>query len=453
MSMPSTPGTPWSDSSYGCMQNDEAACHAVNPASIPPPAQNWRQELKQEILGEMRKGMKELTQELTRDIVREIRPSRPTAGTRARTQSPEPHRPRFAHWQVQRSSYEWDVDGRPICFQCRRPGHMARVCRSNLGDLRRKVRLLEDRNAELEKKVAYLQRENHTLCVQEVTHRESLAQVQVQLVEAQQVEEALETEDRSNRRQMQEMRAEMEELREALQGRGSRTEGPWEELRSVNEERGQRRACRGLVREPRCEKNDEVSYAQVQQQCPGGAESLVAEVIPAQHKDTVASPQREAMWVHSQPERPTVEVGVHSMDIRFEKRDYPQITPKMNLVEWSREEGLEQPFYETIQRPQDRAFQSTVTVAGKRYGSTLWEKSKKFAEQAAAIVCLRVLGLPEGHIDKEDQDPVWRRGALDRAEPQVDGDIEVGVYSEWKRKRDEDAKWMEENYKCWLGEL
>ena len=163
--------------------------------------------------------------------------------------------------------------------------------------------------------------------------------------------------------------------------------------------------------------------------------------------------RREASQVHSQPEHPTVDVGVHTMDVRFEKREYPQITPKMNLIEWSREEELEQPFYETIQRPQDRAFQSTVTVAGKRYGSTLWEKSKKFAEQAAAIVCLRVLGLPEGHIDKEDQDPVWRRGALDRAEPQVDGDIEVGVYSEWKRKRDEDAKWMEENYKCWLGEL
>ncbi|TSM52249.1 E3 ubiquitin-protein ligase AMFR [Bagarius yarrelli] len=75
-------------------------------------------------------------------------------------------------------------------------------------------------------------------------------------------------------------------------------------------------------------------------------------------------------------------------------REYPpQITPKMYLLEWSRKEKLEQPVYET-----DRCFQSTVMVANKKYRSTLWEKSKKFAEQAAAIVCLRTLGVPEGRI-------------------------------------------------------
>ena len=162
--------------------------------------------------------------------------------------------------------------------------------------------------------------------------------------------------------------------------------------------------------------------------------------------------KREASRVHSHPEHPVVNVGVNTMDVRFEKAEYTsQITPKMCLLEWSREEELEQPVYDTVQRPQDRAFQSTVTVAGKKYRSTLWEKSKKFTEQAAAIVCLRILGVPEGHIDKEDQDPVWKRGALDRVEPQVDGDIEVGVYSEMLRKRDEDVKWMEESYKYCVG--
>uniref|UniRef100_A0A671U3C6 Dihydrouridine synthase 2 n=1 Tax=Sparus aurata TaxID=8175 RepID=A0A671U3C6_SPAAU len=92
------------------------------------------------------------------------------------------------------------------------------------------------------------------------------------------------------------------------------------------------------------------------------------------------------------------------------RREYPpRVTPKMFLLEWSRKEKLEQPLYETVQRSQDRAFQSIVTVAQKRYRSSLWEKSKKFAEQAAAVVCLRVLGVPEGRIGEEDSGLVCKR--------------------------------------------
>lgn len=39
----------------------------------------------------------------------------------------------------------------------------------------------------------------------------------------------------------------------------------------------------------------------------------------------------------------------------------------------------------------------------------LREKSKKLAEQAAAIVCLRVLGLSEGRIGEEDSGLVCKR--------------------------------------------
>lgn len=39
----------------------------------------------------------------------------------------------------------------------------------------------------------------------------------------------------------------------------------------------------------------------------------------------------------------------------------------------------------------------------------LREKSKKLAEQAAAIVCLRVLGLPEGRVGEEDSGLVCKR--------------------------------------------
>uniref|UniRef100_A0A667YLP1 Dihydrouridine synthase 2 n=1 Tax=Myripristis murdjan TaxID=586833 RepID=A0A667YLP1_9TELE len=120
--------------------------------------------------------------------------------------------------------------------------------------------------------------------------------------------------------------------------------------------------------------------------------------------------RRDAVQSGSRPDRPVLDGDVVTMPVRFERREYPpQITPKMFLLEWSRKEKLEQPLYETVQRCQDRAFQSTVTVAERKYRSTLWEKSKKFAEQAAAIVCLRVLGIPEGRIGEEDSGLVCKR--------------------------------------------
>uniref|UniRef100_A0A8C2BWQ3 Dihydrouridine synthase 2 n=1 Tax=Cyprinus carpio TaxID=7962 RepID=A0A8C2BWQ3_CYPCA len=116
-----------------------------------------------------------------------------------------------------------------------------------------------------------------------------------------------------------------------------------------------------------------------------------------------------------QSEQPKLEDDVITMPVRFERRDYPpQITPKMYLLEWSRKEKLDQPVYETEQRTQDRAFQSTVIIDNKKYRSALWEKSKKFAEQAAAIVCLRTLGLPEGRIGEEHSGLVNKRKRDDR---------------------------------------
>ncbi|KAJ0041601.1 hypothetical protein NL108_012372 [Boleophthalmus pectinirostris] len=120
--------------------------------------------------------------------------------------------------------------------------------------------------------------------------------------------------------------------------------------------------------------------------------------------------KRDALQSHCLQNRPIMDGDVLTMAVKFERREYPpQITPKMFLLEWSRKEKLEQPSYETVQRTQDRAFQSTVTVAKKKYRSSLWSKSKKFAEQAAAIVCLRVLGIPEGRIGEEESGLVCKR--------------------------------------------
>ncbi|XP_069821997.1 tRNA-dihydrouridine(20) synthase [NAD(P)+]-like isoform X2 [Dendropsophus ebraccatus] len=98
------------------------------------------------------------------------------------------------------------------------------------------------------------------------------------------------------------------------------------------------------------------------------------------------------------------------MPVRFERKDYlPQITPKMFLLEWCRKETLPQPVYHTVQRSLDKFFRSVVTVNEKKYCSTLWDKSKKLAEQAAAIVCLRTLGLPEGKLGEEESNLVRKR--------------------------------------------
>ncbi|XP_062997616.1 tRNA-dihydrouridine(20) synthase [NAD(P)+]-like isoform X2 [Elgaria multicarinata webbii] len=108
------------------------------------------------------------------------------------------------------------------------------------------------------------------------------------------------------------------------------------------------------------------------------------------------------------------DADVIKMAVRFDKREYPpQITPKMCLLEWCRKEKHPQPVYETIERPLDRLFRSVVTVAEQKYRSTLWEKSKKLAEQASAIACLRTLGLPEGKRDEEANHLVNKRKRQD----------------------------------------
>ncbi|XP_010583050.1 PREDICTED: tRNA-dihydrouridine(20) synthase [NAD(P)+]-like isoform X2 [Haliaeetus leucocephalus] len=121
--------------------------------------------------------------------------------------------------------------------------------------------------------------------------------------------------------------------------------------------------------------------------------------------------ETETQYEDDQMEDP----DVIKMAVRFDKREYPpQITPKMYLLEWCRKEKHPQPVYETVQRPLDRLFCSVVTVAEQKYRSTLWDKSKKLAEQAAAIVCLRTLGVPEGKLCEGETHLINKRKREDR---------------------------------------
>lgn len=65
--------------------------------------------------------------------------------------------------------------------------------------------------------------------------------------------------------------------------------------------------------------------------------------------------------------------------------------PKTRLLKWTKENRKKMPVYNT--RQEDKLFCSVVTVDGRKYGSSFWEKNKKWAEQGAALVCLYFLGV------------------------------------------------------------
>ncbi|XP_011138804.2 tRNA-dihydrouridine(20) synthase [NAD(P)+]-like isoform X1 [Harpegnathos saltator] len=65
--------------------------------------------------------------------------------------------------------------------------------------------------------------------------------------------------------------------------------------------------------------------------------------------------------------------------------------PKTRLCKWTKDHHKKMPVYDT--RKNDKLFCSVVTVDGRKYGSSFWEKNKKWAEQGAALVCLYFLGI------------------------------------------------------------
>ncbi|XP_077982851.1 tRNA-dihydrouridine(20) synthase [NAD(P)+]-like [Glandiceps talaboti] len=104
---------------------------------------------------------------------------------------------------------------------------------------------------------------------------------------------------------------------------------------------------------------------------------------------------------------------VTEMHISFVKKDYwPEKTPKSYLVEWCRRQDVPPPRYEIEERPRDRHFKSILTVKGEKYSSSFWEKSKRFAEQSAAIVCLHCLGEYDGRKEDSQEQGEHRRKRL-----------------------------------------
>lgn len=86
------------------------------------------------------------------------------------------------------------------------------------------------------------------------------------------------------------------------------------------------------------------------------------------------------------------EEDVILMHCAFFKNNYlSSKMPKSMLYEWMSRHKKRPPLYDTIKN--EKLFRSIVTVDGRRFGSTFWEKNKKWAEQGAALVCLFSLGI------------------------------------------------------------
>ncbi|XP_043252692.1 tRNA-dihydrouridine(20) synthase [NAD(P)+]-like [Colletes gigas] len=65
--------------------------------------------------------------------------------------------------------------------------------------------------------------------------------------------------------------------------------------------------------------------------------------------------------------------------------------PKTVLFKWAQTHRKKMPHYDTHRK--EKLFRSVVTVDGRKFGSSFWEKNKKGAEQGAALVCLFSLSL------------------------------------------------------------
>lgn len=77
--------------------------------------------------------------------------------------------------------------------------------------------------------------------------------------------------------------------------------------------------------------------------------------------------------------------------------------PKSKLYLHAVRNGLPRAQYEVQQK--DKLFRATIRFDGQRYTSSFWEKNKRYAEQAAALVCLLKRGV-------ESRDELIRNGAM-----------------------------------------
>ena len=128
----------------------------------------------------------------------------------------------------------------------------------------------------------------------------------------------------------------------------------------------------------------------------------------AQHKERPDSAFVEKMntTLREEARKRTIdEVEVTEMFCPFVRGHYgdndSSRLPKSLLLMWSRQIGEEQPVYTVEQL--DKQFRARVEMGGQVFGSTSWEKNKKFAEQGAALVAIKCLKITKDDIKWRQQ--------------------------------------------------
>jgi len=105
--------------------------------------------------------------------------------------------------------------------------------------------------------------------------------------------------------------------------------------------------------------------------------------------------------------KPLVEgLDVTELFCPFIRAHYPPDScndlPKSRLLTYTRQHELEAPSYKVYQ--EDKKFRAICCVENKHYSSQSWEKNKRYAEQAAAIVANLALGIKSPEFSKLEQE-------------------------------------------------
>ncbi|TGZ65537.1 hypothetical protein CRM22_005813 [Opisthorchis felineus] len=107
------------------------------------------------------------------------------------------------------------------------------------------------------------------------------------------------------------------------------------------------------------------------------------------------------------PERGGQNGHVIRRNIPYERRYWPLhgTSPKQILYEYSNKTRIKAPEFHTTEDRESRLFFSTVVFDSKQFTNTSGCKSKKWSEQAAALVCLQFFGLSDGKCTETDVSP------------------------------------------------
>uniref|UniRef100_A0A8D0D7P0 Hook microtubule tethering protein 2 n=1 Tax=Sander lucioperca TaxID=283035 RepID=A0A8D0D7P0_SANLU len=271
----------------------------------------------------------------------------------------------------------------------------------DLGDLRRQVRLLEERNT------VYMQR---TCELEEELRRANAVRSQLDTYKRQAHE--LHTKHSAEAMKAEKWQFEYKNLNDKYDALLKEKE------RLISE--------RDTLRET----NDELRCAQVQQRCLSGSGNLAAEIMPTEFKETVVRLQSENKMLCVQEETYRQKVVEVQAELEEAQRSKNILETQNRLNQQQISELRSQ--IEELQKALHEQDSKTEDVSRDTF---------------FLLLCPLLEKLHEAHSDLQK-----KREVIDDLEPKVDGNMakKIDELQESLRKKDEDMKQMEERYKRYV---